>query len=281
VFLSGEKKSKMNLQNLTAVDGQKMPVFFIGHGSPMNAIEENEFSLEWQKIGKTIPVPKAILCISAHWQTKGTQVTAMKKPVTIHDFGGFPEQLYAVQYPAPGEPLLAETLKKSVISAEVILDQRWGLDHGAWSIFKHMYPDADIPVLEMSLDYYMTPKQHYSLAQELRHYREKGILIIGSGNMVHNLGMIAWDHSSDNEYGYDWAHNANNIFKKHILSGNHSELINFASLGRDVKLAIPTPEHFLPLLYSLALKTENEQISFFNDKAIMGSLTMTSLKIGN
>jgi len=257
-----------------------MPVFFIGHGSPMNAIEENEFSLEWQKIGETIPVPKAILCISAHWQTKGTHVTARQKPPTIHDFGGFPEQLYAVQYPAPGNPRFAAELSESIKSVKVELDHGWGLDHGAWSVIKHIYPNADIPVIEMSLDYYMTPQQHYDLARELSYLRKEGILIIGSGNMVHNLGMIAWDHASDQEYAYDWTINANNIFKKNIISGNHNELINYSKLGSDAKLAVPTPEHYLPLLYALALKEENEALSFFNDKAQMGSLTMTSVRIG-
>jgi 4,5-DOPA dioxygenase extradiol len=257
-----------------------MPVLFIGHGSPMNAIEENEFSASWVKIAKSIPVPKAVLCISAHWETKGTFVTAMQKPKTIHDFGGFPQALYDVQYPAPGDPLLAEEIKKNVSVTGVGLDEKWGLDHGAWSFIKHMYPNADIPVLEMSLDYYKAPQYHYDLAKELLMLRSKGVLITGSGNMVHNLGRIAWDHASDPEYGFDWAKEAGNTFKNLIVDGNHKELINYQALGREVQLAVPTPDHYLPLLYTLALKGEKEEVAFFNDKAIMGSLTMTSLRIG-
>lgn len=257
-----------------------MPVLFIGHGSPMNAIEVNEFSLSWRNLGLTIPKPKAVLCVSAHWETKGTFVTAMEKPQTIHDFGGFPKALYDVQYPAPGSPELAADLKQTVKSIEVGMDDKWGLDHGAWSIIKHMYPDADIPVLVMSMDYYKVPRFHYDLAKELGTLRRKGVLIIGSGNMVHNLGRIAWDHASDPEFGFDWALQANETFRKLILSGNNNELVDYTSLGREVQLAVPTPDHFLPLLYALALKQENEEVSIFNDKAIMGSLTMTSVRIG-
>jgi 4,5-DOPA dioxygenase extradiol len=257
-----------------------MPVLFIGHGSPMNAIEENEFSLSWQNIAKLIPLPKAVLCISAHWETNGTFVTAMQKPKTIHDFGGFPQELFSVMYPAPGDPALAADIKKSVSYTKVGLDEKWGLDHGAWSVIKHMYPLADIPVLEMSLDYYKAPQYHYELARELTGLRKKGVLIIGSGNMVHNLGSLAWDYASDQEYGFDWAIQSNETFKKLIFSGNHKDLINYNDLGREVQMAVPTPDHYLPLLYALALKEENEPVTVFNDKAIMGSLTMTSLKIG-
>jgi 4,5-DOPA dioxygenase extradiol len=274
-----ENKELKNLVSSGESTAQ-MPVLFIGHGSPMNAIEENEFSTAWRNLAKTIPVPIAILCISAHWETKGTFVTAMKRPATIHDFGGFPSELYNVQYPAPGSPGLADDLKRTVVKTEVGLDEKWGLDHGAWSFIKHMYPLADVPVVEMSLDYYKTPQNQYTLAKELSLFRKKGILIIGSGNMVHNLGKIAWDHADDPEYGYDWAHEANDTFKKLILEGNHNDLISYQKLGREVQLAIPTPEHFLPMLYSLALKEETEAITFFNDKAVMGSLTMTSFRIG-
>lgn len=259
---------------------EQMPVLFIGHGSPMNAIELNEFSLSWRNLGKSIPKPKAILCISAHWETKGTFVTAMEKPRTIHDFGGFPQELYEVQYPASGSPQLAAELKKSVLSAEVGMDDKWGLDHGAWSIIKHMYPAADVPVLEMSMDYYKAPRYHFDLAKELVALRRKGVLIIGSGNIVHNLERIAWDHAADPGYGYDWALHASDTFRKHILSGNSNALIDYTSLGSEVQLAVPTPEHFLPLLYALALREDNEKVTLFNDKAIMGSLTMTSVRIG-
>jgi 4,5-DOPA dioxygenase extradiol len=258
----------------------KMPVLFVGHGSPMNAIENNEFSQSWRALGKTIPVPKAVLCISAHWETRGTFVTAMANPPTIHDFGGFPKELYDIQYPAPGKPELANEVKDTVLKTEVALDEKWGLDHGAWSVIRNIYPEANIPVVQLSLNYDMTPQAHYSLAKELNSFRNKGVLIIGSGNIVHNLGRIAWDHAGDPEYGYDWALYANDIIKKLILSNNHKELINYQTLGREVQMAVPSPEHYLPLLYALALKEENEQISLFNDKAIMGSLTMTSLRIG-
>jgi len=258
----------------------RMPVLFVGHGNPMNAIEENEFVEGWRNLGKTLPKPKAILCVSAHWETKGTFVTAVPKPQTIHDFGGFPKALYEVQYPAPGSPDLALETKRTITKTMVGLDEKWGLDHGAWSVIRRMYPEADIPVIEMSLDYSQGPQYHYELAKELAALRNKGVLIIGSGNMVHNLRMVAWDKMNKPEYGFDWAIQANDTFKRLILSGNHKDLINYAALGREVQLAVPTPDHYLPLLYALALKEENEAVSFFNDKAVMGSLTMTSVRIG-
>lgn len=258
----------------------KMPVLFLGHGSPMNAIEENEFVKGFRDVAKEIPNPNAILCVSAHWETRGTFVTAMEKPMTIHDFGGFPQALFGVQYPAPGSPELARETKSLVKKADVGLDEKWGLDHGAWSVIKHMYPNADIPVIQMSLDYSQTPQFHYELARELKSLREKGVLIVGSGNMVHNLKMVAWDKLNADEYGFDWAIEASEKMKKYILSGDHKQLIDFRSQGKSFDLAIPTPEHYLPLLYSLALKDESENVSLFNDKAVAGSLTMTSVKIG-
>ncbi|HET6555787.1 MAG TPA: 4,5-DOPA dioxygenase extradiol [Prolixibacteraceae bacterium] len=257
-----------------------MPVLFIGHGSPMNAIVENEFVDTWRKLGKTLPRPNAILVISAHWETRGTMVTAMEKPTTIHDFGGFPKALFEVQYPAPGSPDLALEVQKTVKKTLVGLDEKWGLDHGAWSVVNRLYPNADIPVIQMSLDYYQTPHYHYELAKELTFLRHKGVLIIGSGNMVHNLRMVAWDRLNDSEYGYDWAIEANEKMKSFILNNDHQQMINFSTRGRAFDLAIPSPEHFLPSLYALALKDENENITLFNDKAIGGSLTMTSFQIG-
>lgn len=259
---------------------EKMPVLFLGHGSPMNAIEENEFVRGFRESVRTIPRPKAILCISAHWETKGTRVTAMPNPRTIHDFGGFPKALYEVNYPAPGSPELAEATKKIITKTEVILDDKWGLDHGAWSVIKHMYPNADIPVVQMSLDYQQTPAYHYELARELDRLRSKGILIIGSGNMVHNLRMVAWDKMNVDDYGYDWALEASDKMKQFIQNGNHTSLINYRSNGRPFELAVPTPEHYLPLLYTLALQGKDEKVSLFNDKAMAGSLTMTSVRIG-
>jgi 4,5-DOPA dioxygenase extradiol len=258
----------------------KMPVLFLGHGSPMNAIEENEFVAGFRKTGEELPRPKAILVVSAHWETKGTFVTAMQNPRTIHDFGGFPKALFEVQYSAPGSPELATETKNTIKKTEVGLDHSWGLDHGAWSVVKHLYPNADIPVIQMSIDHDQTPHYHYELAKELASLRQKGVLIIGSGNMVHNLGMVAWDKLNIPDYAFDWALEASYKMKQFILSGDHQQLINFSSQGKPFQLAIPTPEHYLPLLYTLALKEENETISLFNDKAIGGSLTMTSVKIG-
>lgn len=257
-----------------------MPVLFVGHGSPMNAIEENEFAAGWREMGTRLPRPSAILCVSAHWQSKGTKVTAMEKPETIHDFGGFPRELYEVQYPAPGSPELAHTTAATVRARVVEPDRAWGLDHGAWSVIRRMYPDADVPVVELSLDYQLSPQQHYDLARELAPLRKKGVLIIGSGNMVHNLGLVSWEHMNTSGYAYDWALEAGDAMKKSILGGDHVPLISYASQGRAFRLAIPTPEHFLPLLYALALQEPGEPAELFNDKPVAGSLTMTSVKIG-
>jgi 4,5-DOPA dioxygenase extradiol len=274
----------MKLKELNKVINQfnrsdKMPVMFIGHGSPMNAIEDNEFVHEWRVIGKSLPRPDAILCISAHWETRGTFVTAMVKPITIHDFGGFPRTLFDVQYPAPGSPELAKGIKHIIKSTEVGLDEKWGLDHGSWSVIKHLYPKADVPVIQLSLDYSQTPQYHYNLAKELTSLRSKRVLIIGSGNIVHNLGMVVWDKLNTDDYSFDWAQEAKEKMKNYIVDGDHQSLINYKSQGKEFKLSIPTPEHFLPLLYILALKDQSEKVNFFNDKTIAGSLAMTSVKI--
>lgn len=275
--------SCMNVKDLDKMTAQmnstsKMPVLFLGHGSPMNAIEENEFVAGFRKIGQELTKPNAILCISAHWETRGTYVTAMQNPPTIHDFGGFPQALFDVQYPAPGSPELAEETKKLITNTEVGLDDNWGLDHGAWSVIRHLYPNADIPVIQMSIDYTKPASYHYELAKQISSLRQKGVLIIGSGNMVHNLRMVAWRKLNE-EFAFDWATEANEKMKSHIMSGDFQPLIDFKSQGRAFDLAIPTPEHYLPLLYTLALKDENEKISLFNDKPVGGSLTMTSVKI--
>ena len=259
---------------------QVMPVLFIGHGSPMNGIEDTAFSRRWSQMAKEIPTPKAVLVVSAHWFTKGTKITAMDFPKTIHDFGGFPQELFDVQYPAPGNPVLAKETAELLHSAHVEFDHDWGLDHGAWTIIRHMYPEANIPVLQLSIDYTKGPQYHYDLAKELNALRKKGVLIIGSGNMVHNLRMVAWDRLNDPEYAYDWAIQMNNKFKELIQAGDHKPLINYSSLGKEAMLAIPTPEHYLPLMYTLGLKSSKDDVSFFNDKAVGGSLTMTSVKIG-
>jgi len=254
-----------------------MPVLFVGHGSPMNAIEENQFSKGWVEISKTLPKPEAILCVSAHWETAGTFVTAMEHPKTIHDFYGFPQELFEVQYPAPGSPVLAQQTKETVRKALVQLDSEWGLDHGCWSVVKHLYPSADVPVLQLSLDYTKPAQWHFDLASDLAVLRKRGILIIGSGNMVHNLRLIDWRNS---EGPYDWAEEMNNKMKREILEGRNENLIHYEQMGQPAQLAIPTPEHFLPLLYILALRGKNEETHLFNDKTVLGSISMTSLKIG-
>ncbi|MEI8086696.1 MAG: 4,5-DOPA dioxygenase extradiol [Paludibacter sp.] len=272
----------MNPNNLNLSDNStgRMPVLFVGHGSPMYAIEENEFVNKWRNLGETLPKPKAIICISAHWETRGTQVTAMQNPPTIHDFGGFPRELFEIEYPAPGNPELAKEAIKTISGSTVLPDEKWGLDHGTWSVIRRIYPKADIPIIQMSLDYHKTPKEHYELARELASFREKGVMIIGSGNIVHNLRHVAWDKPDDMEYGHNWAIEANDLVKKLIVENNHQALIDYKSLGKAVQMAAPSPDHYLPLLYALALKKDDEELSFFNDKAVMGSLTMTSLKIG-
>lgn len=273
------KMNELNKMTQEYNSTERMPVLFLGHGSPMNAIEENEFVQGWREIGKTLPKPNAVLCVSAHWETKGSFVTAMEKPKTIHDFGGFPEELYKVQYPAPGSSELAKRIKDIVKKAEVGLDDKWGLDHGAWSVIKHLYPEADVPVIQLSLDYQRSPGYHYELAKELAPLRNKGVLIIGSGNMVHNLRMVDWKRLNEANYSYDWATEASEKIKTSILSDDHKKLINYQSLGKEFNLAIPTPEHYLPLLYALALIDEKDEVSLFNDKAVGGSLTMTAVKI--
>lgn len=273
--LSAFKNMTDNLKESATV----MPVLFIGHGSPMNGIEDNEFSRRWSAMAKEIPMPSAVLVVSAHWYTRGTRITAMDFPETIHDFGGFPQELFDVQYNAPGNPELAKETVKLSTHTDIILDHDWGLDHGAWTVVRHMYPDAKVPVLQLSIDGTKPAQYHYNLAKELYELRKKGVLIIGSGNMVHNLGMVAWD-KIDATYGYDWALDLNETFKKHISETNHSSLINYDKLGMAARLAIPTPEHYLPLMYTLGLQKDKDDISFFNDKAVAGSLTMTSVKIG-
>ena len=257
-----------------------MPVLFIGHGSPMNGIEDNQFSQRWRKMAEEIPTPAAVLVVSAHWLSRGTRITAMDFPKTIHDFGGFPQALFDVQYPAPGDRKVAEETASLITSTQVELDHDWGLDHGTWTIVRHMYPEAEIPVLQLSIDYTKGPKYHFELAKELTALRKKGILIIGSGNMVHNLRMMAWDKINEPEYGYDWVLELNEKFKKYIVEENYDPLINYQLLGREGSLAIPTPEHYMPLLYTLGIRGAKDEVSFFNDKAVAGSLTMTSVKIG-
>ncbi|WMW78873.1 4,5-DOPA dioxygenase extradiol [Flavobacterium sp. 20NA77.7] len=259
---------------------EKIPVLFLGHGSPMNAIEENEFVAGFRNIAKTIPTPTAILCISAHWFTKGTKVTAMESPQTIHDFGGFPKELFAVQYPAKGSPELAQLTKELTLPTTVELNHDWGLDHGAWSVIKHLYPDATVPVIQMSIDYSLSAEQHFELAQKLQILRNKGILIIGSGNIIHNLQLIDWQNFNKDNHGYDWAKEAHADFTNYLLNEDFKSLLNYQNHSQAWNLAIPTPDHYLPLLYTLGLKNKSEELQLFNDKFVAGSLSMTSVKIG-
>ncbi len=273
---SGLKKV---LDSLSA--SNQMPVLFIGHGNPMNAIEDNEFSRNWTAVGMALPTPEAILCVSAHWETWGTAVTAMDQPRTIHDFGGFPEELFAARYPAPGSPALARRINELITSVDIGLNQDWGFDHGCWSVLKQMFPKADIPVVQFSLDYTQPAQYHYALGKELASLRKEGILILGSGNIVHNLRLITLVNGDFNKpFGFDWALEASHLLKKLILQDQHEDLSAYQSLSEEVLLAVPTPEHFLPLLYSLAVKQPGDEIALFNDEALAGSITMTSLVIG-
>ena len=272
-----------SLYNLTQnfkVREKLQPVFFIGHGSPMNGIENNVFSEQWKKIGKQIDLPSAVLVISAHWLTRGTHVTAMKEPKTIHDFGGFPQALFDVQYPAPGSPFLAGETAKLITSTHVGLDHDWGLDHGTWTVVRHMFPEANVPVLQLSIDYNQPASYHYNLAKQLYDLRKRGVLIIGSGNMIHNLRMIDWRSMDTPGFGFDWAIELNDIFKKKILSKDHNALVDYETLSKNAKLAIPTPDHYFPMIYNLALQSDKDDVTFFNDDYIGGSLSMTSFRFG-
>jgi len=261
-------------------NSEKMPVLFLGHGSPMNAIEENQFVTGFREIAKTLPRPNAILCVSAHWFTQGTKVTAMEMPRTIHDFSGFPKELYEVQYPAKGNIALAKETKELLSPVIVELDEKWGLDHGAWSVIKHLYPNADIPVVQLSIDYTKPAQIHFELAQKLNSLRHKGILIIGSGNIVHNLGLVDFKYFNKDNYGFDWAIEARETINNYLLEGNYQPLINYEKQSKAFQLAIPTPEHYLPLIYALGLQQKGENLTLFNDKLVAGSLSMTSVKIG-
>lgn len=257
------------------VSGVRMPVLFVGHGSPTNAIEENEFSRAWADAGKSMPRPRAVLCVSAHWETDGTKVTAASLPSTIHDFYGFPRLLYEVSYPVPGAPNLARRVRETVRGAKVGLDSERGLDHGAWSVLRRMFPEADIPVVQLSLDRAKAPAFHYELGKGLAGLRREGVLVIGSGNIVHNLGMIVREDDA-----YDWAVEFDETMKRLILSGSHDAIVHYPDLGRAARLSVPTNEHFLPLLYVLALQGKEDGVRFFTDRVTLGSISMRSLWIG-
>lgn len=275
----------MNLNDLQNISDQftkteRMPVLFLGHGSPMNAIEENQFVRGFREISKKIPTPNAILCISAHWFTKGTFVTSGEIQKTIHDFYGFPPELFAVQYPAKGNPALAKETVELLSPNPVIETDSWGLDHGAWSVIRHLYPEANIPVIQMSIDYTKSAQYHFELAEKLSKLRDKGILIIGSGNIIHNLRLIDWRNINTVGAGWDWAIEARAKTNEWILDGNYQNLIHFEKHGTALQNAVPTPDHYLPLIYTLGLKKKTEEISLFNDELIGGSLSMTSVRIG-
>ena len=259
----------------SADKSQRMPAIFVGHGSPMNAIEDNEFSRHWQQLGKSLPRPKAILCVSAHWETWGTLVTAMEQPRTIHDFGGFPPELYEKQYPAPGSPKIASRVIEIIGKEKVVADRIWGLDHGTWSVLCRMYPEADIPVVQLSLDRSITPARHFELGQKIRILRKEGILILGSGNVVHNLAMMVWEDTA-----FEWAVEFDSKIKQHIIEDDLTPLIQYEKQGRSAALSINSAEHYLPLLYTLGAKEKNEPIHFFNEKVWGGSLSMRCIRFG-
>jgi 4,5-DOPA dioxygenase extradiol len=253
----------------------KMPALFVGHGNPMNAVEDTEFSRVWANIGESLPRPKAILCISAHWETIGTKVTAMADPRTIHDFAGFPRQLFDVQYAVPGSTELAKLVQEIATDSQIELDYEWGIDHGAWSVLCRMFPKADIPLIQLSLDRNKTPEQHYELGKALSVLRQKGVLIVGSGNIVHNLQTLTW-----NDNALDWASAFAEEIKRLILERDHKAIINYLDLGQIARLSVPTAEHFLPLLYILALQEPVDTVQFFTEKVTLGSISMRSVKLG-
>lgn len=253
-----------------------MPVLFVGHGSPMNAIEKSLFAETWRRIGQTLAKPSAILCISAHWETDAARVTTNGHPETIYDFWGFPKELYEVTYPAPGSPGLAQSVIELIPKGQMAPDSSRGFDHGCWIVLVRMFPDADIPVIQLSLNQSLSPQAQYDLAAKLSPLRQKGVLIIGSGNIVHNLGV----RKASGEEPYDWAVEFYTLAKKLIEKGDHKSLIEYQRLGHAARLSIPTNEHYLPLLYALALQKSGESIDFFNEEIVSGSISMMGLRIG-
>jgi 4,5-DOPA dioxygenase extradiol len=255
-----------------------LPAIFFGHGNPMNAVASNDYTEAWRRIGRETPRPKAILSISAHWFVPETGVTISTAPRTIHDFGGFPPELYQVQYPAPGDAALARRVQKLLSPLDVALDNSWGLDHGTWSVLRHVYPEADIPVAQLSIDETKAAAFHFQIGKKLAPLRDEGVLIVGSGNLVHNLHTYAWGrHPRD---PYDWAIRFENAAKEMILAGDLKPLINYETLGKDATLSIPTPDHYLPLLYVLAAGQQGELIRFPVEGVDGGSISMLAVQIG-
>lgn len=256
----------------------RMPVVFFGHGNPMNALSKNRYTEAWRRIGEAIPSPKVVLSISAHWYTHETAVTAAEKPRTIHDFGGFPRELYEVTYPVPGDPALASTVQNMIAPISVGLDERWGLDHGTWAVLRHVFPQADIPVIQLSINATQPAAFHYEIGKRLAPLRDKGALIVGSGNLVHNLHAYAWGgHAVE---PYDWAVRFEKQVRELLLSSDDSSLIAYEKLGLDAMLSVPTPDHYLPLLYIIALRKEGEQISFPVEGIDGGSVSMLAVQSG-
>jgi 4,5-DOPA dioxygenase extradiol len=256
-----------------------MPALFIGHGNPMNALEDNAYTRGWRAIGQSIPRPRAVVCISAHWYIEGTRVTAMEHPRTIHDFGGFPRELYEVQYPAPGDPVLAARVAELLKPTDIVQDDdSWGLDHGTWSVLVHVFPDADVPVIQLSIDETEPASAHYDLGRRLSALREESILIVGSGNLVHNLHTYAWGRHGGEPF--DWARRFEAKARRLLAESEHEPLIHYESLGRDAKLSVPTPEHYLPLLYVIAGCRGDEQVTFPVDGIDGGSVSMLAVQIG-
>ena len=257
---------------------QPMPALFFGHGNPMNALARNAYTDAWSAIGASLPQPKAVLCVSAHWYLPGTAVTAMREPRTIHDFGGFPRELFDVQYPAPGSPELAERVRDLLAPVAVRLDHSWGLDHGTWSVLRHVFPQANIPVVQLSIDETQPPGFHYELGRMLAPLRDEGVLTIGSGNLVHNLHAYAWGRHQVEPF--DWAMRFETQAKALLLKGDYAPLVHYEKLGRDAILSAPTPEHFLPLLYTMGLRRGDETVSFPVEGFDGGSISMLSVRMG-
>ena len=255
----------------------RMPVIFFGHGSPMNTLASNRYTEAWRRLGASVPRPKAILAISAHWVTRGTAVTAVTRPRTIHDFGGFPQALFDVQYPAPGDPALAARVRDLLAPVEVLLDQSWGLDHGTWSVLAHAFPEADIPVVQLSMDGTRPAQFHYDTGRRLAPLREEGVLIVASGNVVHNLMLM---QRGEDAPAYAWARRFNETVRAALASNQHQVLIDFERIGEDARLSVPTPEHYLPLLYIAALQGGDETMDFAVDGYEAGSLGMLTVAAG-
>jgi 4,5-DOPA dioxygenase extradiol len=255
-----------------------LPALFVGHGNPMNALQENPWTRAWAALGAALPRPRAVLAISAHWFISAPAVTAMATPRTIHDFGGFPRELFEVRYPAPGDAALAARVQQLLAPLEVSADRAWGLDHGTWSVLRHVFPQADIPVVQLSIDETQPPAFHYELGRQLRPLRQEGILLMGSGDVVHNLHAYAWGRHLQEPY--DWALRFEAHVRDSLVAGNHAPLVDYVSFGRDALLAVPTPEHYLPLLYVLGASTPAEPVSFPVEGMDGGSVSMLAVQFG-